>query len=1041
MRHWSQLGIRNWRVRPGRTACALAAIALGVGVVVWVTCAYESVRLALVDQVWFWIGRSHLSVESMYGLYGVIPEQIAEDVAKDPNVAAVTARLKHGMEVLPLGRGPRPGLRPESEQPGGIPVQKAGGLPGQPGAGMTVYDQEAGKTPAPSSESTRYSAREQVFDWNVADDADPTRSRQVVAVGIDPRTEAEFRSFNEENITGRLLKPGDTNAAVLDREVAESLGLKIGDRFVLRNVTTGEAPPAHEREGVLTVVGLIDMHRVAKRQKPIVIAPLRLVQELTGKLSPAPSVTRVDLLLKDPSPTALRATRARIQKLVQTKYRSAPAMVTSAEAKLRQIKTAERQTQFVLLLISTVALFTAFFVILSTLSMGMVERIGQLGMLRCLGMTRLQIAGLVLAEAVPLGMTGILLGIPVGFGFARLSVWLAPEYIGRFEVSHAGLLLALAGGAATTLLGALVPMVQAMRVSPLSASRPQARNPSALPVAAAAVLGVVLIAAHGYLINHTVVTDWFMNEYLPVMAASLLYGGYALLAPALVLTLGALAVRAAAGILRIRYRLLADQVGRAVWRSSAICCGLMVGLSLVVSVVVFSQSMASGWNFPKDFCEAFIYMSAPVPYAKADQARKISGAGRSALVNEQLQCRITGRGLLDFGFTRFVAGDPEQFFRIATLVFVEGNQEDAVRKLKRGGHVLVTPEFCRAQRVKMGDRIHFSAGGRTVPMTIAGVVTSPALDIAANYFNAGEAMTMAAAYVVLGTLDDLQKYFNLPKEATLFLVDFDLKGPPDAAPPPPAFAADDAPKLTDAADAARLFVSWRAAMPERAKEIDAIEAQLHESQAEGGRLNWAESEDLRLFRDAMDSRLASDWRPLGDAAMRWRAYREDLVMRLIARATGTPAEHYGSVSVLKAQIDHDLRRATVLFATVPLVALIVAALGVGNLMMANVVSRTRQIAMLRAIGATREQITRLVMGEALVLGILGCLLGVALGLHMAESMSEMTERIWGYQAVWTIPHDLVSAAIGFTLGVCLVAGLIPALRASRSNVIDALQAT
>ena len=49
MPHWSQLGIRNWRVRPGRTAGGLAAIALGVGVVVWVTCAYESVRRALED--------------------------------------------------------------------------------------------------------------------------------------------------------------------------------------------------------------------------------------------------------------------------------------------------------------------------------------------------------------------------------------------------------------------------------------------------------------------------------------------------------------------------------------------------------------------------------------------------------------------------------------------------------------------------------------------------------------------------------------------------------------------------------------------------------------------------------------------------------------------------------------------------------------------------------------------------------------------------------------------------------------------------------
>ena len=62
MRHSWQLATRNWRARPGRTALATVAIALGVGVVVWVTGAYESIRQSVADQVWTWIGRCHLSV-------------------------------------------------------------------------------------------------------------------------------------------------------------------------------------------------------------------------------------------------------------------------------------------------------------------------------------------------------------------------------------------------------------------------------------------------------------------------------------------------------------------------------------------------------------------------------------------------------------------------------------------------------------------------------------------------------------------------------------------------------------------------------------------------------------------------------------------------------------------------------------------------------------------------------------------------------------------------------------------------------------------
>src|SRR5687768_18335605 len=94
MKHWSQLGIRNWLVKPGRTAGALAAIALGVGVVIWVTCAYESVRLALMDQVWFWTGRSHLSVESVYGAEGTVSQALVPKLKDLPNVERVTYRLK-----------------------------------------------------------------------------------------------------------------------------------------------------------------------------------------------------------------------------------------------------------------------------------------------------------------------------------------------------------------------------------------------------------------------------------------------------------------------------------------------------------------------------------------------------------------------------------------------------------------------------------------------------------------------------------------------------------------------------------------------------------------------------------------------------------------------------------------------------------------------------------------------------------------------------------------------------------------------------------
>ncbi len=1011
MRHWLQLGTRNWLVKPGRTAGALAAIALGVGVVVWVTCAYESVRLALQDQVWFWIGRSHLSVESVYGMYGSIPQAIAEEVAGDPNVAAVTARMKHGMRLLPLGQRAGTGPAPASGPAPGTQPASAGGAP---------------------------SVREQVFEL-VAPPRQVQAGAQgvmVQAVGIDPLTEAPFRPYDESTIIGRMLRPGDTNVAVIDAEMADALGLGLQDRFVLENVTTGTTAPARERAGVFTIVGLIDMRRVAKKQKPVVIAMIEPVQMLTGKDTPPRQVTRVDMILKDTSPRALGATSSRVQAIVRKNHRSANIIVTSADAKLRQVKAAERQTQFVLLIVSSVALFTAFFVILSTLSMGMVERIGQLGMVRCLGMTRGQVAALVLGEALPLGLVGMLLGIPVGLGLARLSVWMAPEYIGRFAISRSGVLLAMAGGLITTLLGALAPMVQAMRVSPLVASRPQAQHPSRIYVWLAAALGLVMVGGHWYLIQTLPVQKWFQNPAYTVQSVGLLYGGYALIAPALVLVIGQVAVRGASALLGVRHRLLSDQVGRAAWRSAAICSGLMVGLSLIVSIVVYSQSLAGGWDFPKDFCDAFIYVVPPVRYDVANNARKVPGVAQSCLVNEKLQGTARGRGLFDFGLAYIVAGDPDEFFDIARLEFLEGDQKSAVEKLQKGRHVLITKEFSRAQNVSLDDNVRISAAGRTVTFRVAGVVTSPALDIAANFFNAGEALTLASYSVVLATLDDLQRVFGVPKEISMFLINFDL--PPSAV--PPAFQGDRAPDMDRAGEAARLILGWREGLPERAEELGEIAERLKDAESSGRELSWTESPALRLFREAMQNKLRPGWARI-DATQRWRQYREELVMRLVARRAGTAVDQYGSVAALKAQIDRDLWRATVLFSTIPLVARIVAGLGVANPMMANVASRSRQIAMLRAIGATKWQVTRLVIGEALVLALLGSLIGVALGLHAAHGMNVMTTRIWGYAPKWTVPWGWVATGVAFTVGICLLAGILPARRAARNNIIDAMQTT
>ena len=93
IRHWWQLGVRNWHVKRVRTLGALLAIALGVGAVVWVTCCYESVRETVMGWASGYVGRSHINIESPFGKFSQFAQRRVAEVADLPEVKSVTPLL------------------------------------------------------------------------------------------------------------------------------------------------------------------------------------------------------------------------------------------------------------------------------------------------------------------------------------------------------------------------------------------------------------------------------------------------------------------------------------------------------------------------------------------------------------------------------------------------------------------------------------------------------------------------------------------------------------------------------------------------------------------------------------------------------------------------------------------------------------------------------------------------------------------------------------------------------------------------------------
>ncbi|GAA3805243.1 FtsX-like permease family protein [Streptomyces coacervatus] len=117
-------------------------------------------------------------------------------------------------------------------------------------------------------------------------------------------------------------------------------------------------------------------------------------------------------------------------------------------------------------------------------------------------------------------------------------------------------------------------------------------------------------------------------------------------------------------------------------------------------------------------------------------------------------------------------------------------------------------------------------------------------------------------------------------------------------------------------------------------------------------------------------------------------------------------------------------------------AIIVAILGVVNTLALSVVERTREIGLMRAIGLSRRQLRRMIRMESVVIALFGALLGLGLGMGWGATAQKLL-ALEGLK-VLEIPWPTLTAVFLGSAFVGLFAALIPAFRAGRMNVLNAI---
>ncbi len=151
-----------------------------------------------------------------------------------------------------------------------------------------------------------------------------------------------------------------------------------------------------------------------------------------------------------------------------------------------------------------------------------------------------------------------------------------------------------------------------------------------------------------------------------------------------------------------------------------------------------------------------------------------------------------------------------------------------------------------------------------------------------------------------------------------------------------------------------------------------------------------------------------------------------------------PAFRLYDAATWKAEQTRTFDSTVVIFDVLIAALAIPSLLALMNTLAVSVLSRRREIGMLRAIGSTRRQIRRMVLAESLLLSLIGTALGLVAGLWLGYALVAAMAAI-GWQMPYALPWDglLVTVVVG--LGFGLLAALGPSRQAANLEVVEALR--
>jgi len=121
------------------------------------------------------------------------------------------------------------------------------------------------------------------------------------------------------------------------------------------------------------------------------------------------------------------------------------------------------------------------------------------------------------------------------------------------------------------------------------------------------------------------------------------------------------------------------------------------------------------------------------------------------------------------------------------------------------------------------------------------------------------------------------------------------------------------------------------------------------------------------------------------------------------------------------------------------ISLLVGGIGIMNTMYTSVTERTREIGVMKAIGATRKQILALFMIESGIVGMIGGLIGATVGIGISYIAGILIRQTVSIPFTPYVSAELILGSIVFSFVVGIISGTLPARKAARKEPVEALR--